>query len=137
VRPDDLKVLELVDERLWEWAWYFRDRKRLDRCKSIEHRYRAVSEDFAAEGWGDMETAPRTQPARSYEVLRAIETHEQIQKLDRKFKWALTYAFCYPSLPRFIVLRLMKKYTERRLNWKQYEELVDLGRMRVYRAIFS
>ena len=122
--------LDDIDDRLMEWAFFFRDRRRLEACRSIEHRYRRVSEDFAKEGWGDMEAAP-VAPAQSYRVLRAIETHEAIRTLDIKYKWSLTYAFCYPGLNRWQVLRLMKKYTKRRFTWAQYLETVDLGRMRI------
>jgi hypothetical protein len=92
-----------TDERLREWAHYFRDVKKLERCKSIEHRFQAQSEDFSREGWGDEEAAPTASPARSYSLRRAISTHEAIQQLDRIYKWALTYGYCYPSLPKFVV----------------------------------
>lgn len=126
-----------VDERLWEWAFFFRDRKKLETCRSIEKRYRATSEDFAAEGWGDTETAPSVRPARNLVLLRALETHEVIQGLDRKYKWALTYGYCYPSLPRYLTLRLMKKYTGRYLTWKTYLETMDIARMRVYSLLLD
>ena len=121
-----------LDERLWEWAHFFRDRKRLESCRSIEHRFRATSDDFAKEGWGDTEAAPSVQPARSWRLPRALEVHEVIQTLERKYKWALTYGYCYPSLPRYLTLRLMKKYTQTHLTWTKYLDLVDIGRIRVY-----
>lgn len=121
-----------LDERLWEWAYFFKDRKRLEACKSIEHRYRRSSDDADPEGWGEVEAAPKTQPARSYRLLRALETHEIVQALDRKYKWALTYGYCYPSLPRFVVLRALKRFTGSRMTWKAYLETLDIGRMRVY-----
>ena len=124
-------VVHDVDERLWEWAYFFKDRKRLQSCKSIEHRYRRQSGDADPEGWGEP-VSPKTQPARSYRLLRALETHEVIQGLERKYKWALTYGYCYPSLPRYLILRLVKKYTSHRLTWKSYLETLDVGRMRVY-----
>lgn len=126
-----------LDERLWEWAYFFRDRRKLEACGSAEKHYKAHSDDFAIEGWGDVEAPPRTQPAKSYRLLRALETHEQIQSLDKQYKWALTYSYCYPSLPKFIVLRLMKKYIGRHLNWKQYLDILDVGRMRVWTTTFS
>lgn len=126
-----------LDERLWEWGYFFRDRKRLEQCRSIEHRFQPHSEDFAAEGWGDEEAAPSVQPARSYRLPRAIETHDVIQQLDRKYKWVLTYGYCYPSLPRFVVLRALKKFTGSRLTWKSYLETLDIGRMRVYAMLSS
>jgi hypothetical protein len=121
-----------LDERLWEWAYYFKDRQRLERCKSIEHRFQATSDDFAKEGWGDSEAAPSVRPARSYAARRAIQTHEVIQQLDKLYKWVLTYGYCYPSLPRFVVLRAIKRFTGRRLTWGSYLDTLDIGRMRVY-----
>lgn len=127
--------LDSTDELLREWAWFYRDRKSLNHCKSIEHRFRAQSEDFAAEGWGDMDAAPSVKPGRSYAVVRANETHEAIQELDRIYRWALTYAYCYPSLPRFVVLRCMRKFTGRRLNWRTFEEALDIARFRLHTSI--
>lgn len=121
-----------VDERLWEWAYFFRDRKRLETCRSIENRFRATSEDFAAEGWGDTEAAPKINPGKSYRLPRAVETHEAILKLDVIYRWVLTYGFCYPSLPRFVVLRAVKRFTGRRLSWNAYLDALDIGRVRVY-----
>lgn len=126
--------LGAADERLWEWAYFFRDRRRLEHCRSIEHRFRATSEDFGPDGWGDEDAAPRTKPARSYRLLRALETDDAIRSLDRIYKWALTYAYCYPGLPKYVVLRCMKKYTGRRLNWQSYLEALDIGRVRVHSA---
>ena len=124
--------LDEVDERLREWAHYFRDIKSAGHCRSIEHRFRATSDDFAAEGWGDEESAPRALPARSYSLRSALQTHDAIQQLDRIYKWALTYGYCYPGLPKFVVLRCMKRYANRRLNWRGYLEVLDIGRMRVH-----
>jgi hypothetical protein len=124
--------LDLTDERLREWAWCFRDRRQLERCRSIESRYKATSEDFAAEGWGDMDAAPSVRPGTSYSILRAVETQEALQQLDRIYRWALTYAFCYPHLPRFVVLRCMKKFTGRRLSWSKYLEVCEIGRIRLH-----
>lgn len=126
-----------TDELLREWAHYFRDLRKLGHCRSIEHRYKPHSDDYAAEGWGDMEAAPRTSPARSYSLRSALSTHEAIQQLDRVYKWALTYSYCYPGLPKFVVLRCMKKYTGRRLNWKAFLETLDIGRMRLHTTIYS
>ena len=130
-KPD----LGFTDERLREWGWFFRDRRRLERCRSIEHRFRARSDDFATEGWGDMDAAPSVQPARSYSVLRAESTHDAIMQLDRIYRWVLTYAYCYPHLPRFVVLRCMRKFTGRRLNWQSYLEALDIARFRLHTTI--
>jgi hypothetical protein len=130
-----LPDLEITDDRLREWAYFFRDRGFREHCRSIEHRFRAQSEDFASEGWGDEEAAPSVRPARSYELLRALETHAAIQQLDRIYKWALTYFYCYPGLPKFVVLRCMRKYTGHRLSWSKFEEALDIGRCRVHTTI--
>jgi hypothetical protein len=127
--------LDSTDERLREWAFFYRDRKSQSRCKSIEHRFRATSDDFAAEGWGDMESAPSVRPGRSYSTLRADQTEDAIRELERIYRWALTYGYCYPHLPRFVVLRCMRKFTGRRLNWQAYLELLDIGRFRIHTTI--
>ena len=126
-----------TDERLREWAWVFRDRHRLNRCLSLESRFRATSADFQVEGWGDMESAPSVRPGASYSILRAIETQDAIMELDRVYRWAITYAYCYPGLPRFVVLRCMKKWTGRRLNWKAFTEALDVARFRLHTTAFS
>jgi hypothetical protein len=134
MRRDEIRVPEEVDERLREWAAYFKDRKRWDRCKSLEGLYQPHSEDYAKEGWGSNESAP-TQPRLPVNVLRAIQTQELIQQLDRKYRWAITYGYCYPSLPKHMVTRLMKKYTGVRMSWALFLETLDIGRMRVYALI--
>ncbi len=130
-----LPDLDLTDERLREWAYFFRDRRQLERCRSIESRFRASSDDFAVEGWGDMESAPSVRPARSYQLLRALETHDAVQGLEKLYKWSVTFGFAYPYLPRFLVLRLIRKYTGRRLTWNGYLEALDIGRFRVHTSI--
>ena len=130
-----LPDLALTDERLREWGYFFRDRKRLEHCRSIEHRFRAASDDFSLEGWGDEETPPSVQPARSYSLVRALQTHDAVQALKGVQKWAITYHFAYPWLPRFMVLRSMRKWAGARMNWKQYEEQLDIGRCRVHTLI--
>lgn len=130
LKPYDLPAD--LDERLWEWGYFFRDRKRLEHCKSIEHRYRRTSGDADPDGWGDIEATPKAAPAKSYRLPRAVEVHEVIQTLDKKYKWALTYGYCFPGLPRHLVLRLMKKFTGSHLNWNRYLDVLDIGRIRVY-----
>lgn len=127
--------LDGTDDLLREWGWFFRDRKSFEHCRSIEHRFRATSDDFSAEGWGDMESAPSVRPARSYSILRAEKTQDAIIQLDRIYRWALTYGYAYPGLPKFVVLRCMKKYTGRRLNWRGYLEVLDIARMRLHTTI--
>jgi hypothetical protein len=130
-----LPDLDNTDERLREWAHFFRDHKFREHCRSIEHRYQATSEDFGPDGWGDSDAAPQTRPSATYALRRALETHEAIQQLDRIYKWALTYGYCYPGMPKFVVLRCMKKFTGRRLNWKAYLDMLDIGRCRVHTTI--
>jgi hypothetical protein len=79
---------------------------------------------------------PRPIKARGW-ILRAIETEEAIRKLPVVQRWVLTYAFCYPNLPRFVVLRAMRKFTGRRLNWREFTDQLDIGRMRLYTFIFK
>lgn len=99
---------------------------------SLEGRYQRHSDDMGEEGVSE-ETREAPKPPRPRDwVLQALATHEVIQTLDRKYRWALTYAYCYPSLPKHLVLRLMKKYTGRYMAWKAYLELVDIARIRVY-----
>lgn len=126
-----------TDERLREWAYYFRDQKFREHCRSIEHRFRRSSDDADPDGWGDEEAAPSVRPGAAYTLRSALSTHEAIMGLDRIYKWALTYAYCYPGLPKFVVLRCMKKYCGRRLNWKSYLDVLDIGRCRVHTTIAS
>ena len=118
-----------IDGRLREWAFYFRDRRRLERCRSIENRYRPTSEDFAAEGWGDPDAAPKSKP--NFVLLRALETHDAVMQLQKIQKWSITYAYCYPALPRGMVLRCMKKWVGRPVTWKVFVEQVEVGKYRV------
>ena len=127
--------LDLTDELLREWGHFFRDHRRVERCRSIEHRFRATSEDFGPDGWGDLESAPRSAPKHSYSLLRACFTHDAVQQLPVVNKWAITYGFAYPSLPKFVVLRAMRKFTGRRLNWQGFLEVLDIGRYRVSTTI--
>ena len=119
-----------VDERLREWAYFFRDRRRFDSCRSIEHRFRRVFGEGDPDGWGDLEKpAPDNRPKP--QLLRAIETHEALMTLPKTQKWAITYAFCYPGLPRGLVLRCMRKWTGRPVTWRIYVEQIEIGRFRV------
>jgi hypothetical protein len=125
--PDEL------DQRLREWADYHRDRRRYLRCGSLEGRYKRMAGEDDGEGWGDVETAPeavRTRP-RDW-ILRAIETNELIMDLQLIQRWAVTYAYAYPGLPKFVVLRALKKFTKRHLTWKEYLDQVDIARFRLW-----
>ena len=120
-----------IDDLLREWAFYFRDRRRLESCRSIEHRFKPHSDDFAQEGWGDQE-APPPERKRLYIQARAIKTHEALMQLPKIQKWALTYAYCYPGLPRGMVLRVMRKWVGKSVSWKVYVEQIEIGRFRLY-----
>jgi hypothetical protein len=99
----------------------------MERCRSIEHRYIRMPGD---EGWGDEDAAP-TAPRASVNVLRAIATDDAIRQLPKVQAWSITYAYCYPGLPRGLVLRCMKKWTGSRVTWKVFVEQVEIGRYRV------
>ena len=118
-----------IDERLKEWAFFFRDRRRREHCFSIEHRYRPSSEDYAREGWGDPDAAPHSKP--TFILLRALQTHEAVMQLVKVQKWGITYTYCYPGLPRGMVLRVMKKWVGRPVTWKLFVEQVEIGKYRV------
>lgn len=120
-----------IDDNLKLWAAYFRDYKPTGKCGSLEGLYQRHSDDLGEEVSEEVREAPKPPRPRDW-VLRAIDTHEVIQTLDVKYRWALTYAYCYPSLPKFVVLRLMKKYTGRQYRWDRYLEMVDVARMRVW-----
>jgi hypothetical protein len=121
------------DERLREWADYHRDRRRWLRCGSLEGRYKRIAGEDDGEGWGDIEIAPQAVRTRPRDwILRAIETNGAIMQLQVVQRWALTYAYAYPGLPKFVVLRALKKFTQRRLSWQQYLDQVDIGRLRVW-----
>lgn len=127
----DFEIPEEVNERLWNWARCFRDRHNFGRCASAEKNFKPHSSDFAAEGWGEPEAPKQVPQMRSNALLEASATNDAVMKLNSIQKWSLTYYFCYPSLPRFVVLKCLRKYAGQRLNWKQYLEQVDLGRLRV------
>ena len=128
--------LSEIDERLREWAFFFRDRRRLESCRSIEHRFKPHSDDFASEGWGDME-APPPERKPMYILARAVQTHEALMQLPKMQKWAITYHYCYPTLPKGLVLRVLRKWIGKPVTWKLYLEQVEVGRFRVYAWIKS
>src|SRR5688572_9855544 len=124
------------DERLQDWACYFRDYRSRERCKSLEGRYQRHSDDLGEDVSEDVREAPKRPKTRDW-VLKAIQVHEALQQLDRQYQWALTYSYCYPSLPKFVVLRLMRKYTGRRMGWNAFRDLVDIGRIRVWTLLHT
>ena len=123
---------EEVDERLREWAAYFKDRQRYSSIGSAERKFKPHSDDYAKEGWGDPTPPPPTPAKPRNWVLRACQTNDAIMQLDPVHKWSLTYAFAYQNLPRFVVLRVIKKFTGRKMTWNAYLEAVDIGRMRLW-----
>lgn len=131
-----------IEDLLREWAHFFRDRRALVphngklvaptfRCGSGEHNFRPHSDDFAAEGWGEM-AKPPSDRRRTFLLSRAIKTNEAIVKLPKTQRWALTYQFCYPHLPKGMTLRMMKKWVGRPVSWKVYVEQIEVGRFRLY-----
>ena len=84
-----------------------------------------------------MEAAPRTLPSAAYSMIRASETQDAIMELDRVYKWAITYGYAFPGLPRFVVLRCMKKFSGQRLNWQTFIETLDIARYRLHTTRFS
>jgi hypothetical protein len=119
-----------IDELLREWANFFRDRRRFEHCRSIEHRYQRKAGDADPDGWGDVEAAPKP-PRPNFILMRALETHEAVMQLPKVQKWSITYAYCYPSLPKGMVLRCMKKWVGRPVSWKVFIEQVEIGKYRI------
>jgi hypothetical protein len=130
----DFQIPSEMEDRLWAWARFFRDRHTLGKCGSAEGNYRLSSEDSEKEGWGTP-APPQIVPARSASVLEAIQTNEEIMKLPAVQKWSITYHYCYPSLPRFVVLKCMRKFSGERLTWLKFQEQVDLARIRLSVAL--
>jgi hypothetical protein len=128
----DFQIPDEVNEQLWNWGSHFRDRHSWGRCASAEKNYKPHSSDYAKEGWGEPVPPPKVAPTRSNAVLEAIKTNDLIMQLPRLQKWALTLFFCYPSLPRFVTLKILKKYAGERVTWTRYLEVVEIGRLRVY-----
>lgn len=138
MKAESFKLPEECDERLREWADYHRDRRRWLRCGSLEGRYKRMAGEDEGEGWGDIESAPEAVRARPRDwILRAIETNAAIMQLQLVQRWAVTYAYAYPSLPKFVVLRALKKFTRRQITWKQYLDQVDIARLRLWAHLSS
>lgn len=132
MRADYFILPPECDERLHEWSAYFKDRHKYSKAGSAEGNYQPHSDDFAIEGWGEQSKSATQRRKKEGWILRAIETNAAIVQLEPVPKWSVTYFFCYPALPRFVVLRCLKKFTKRPLTWKQYLEAVDMGRLRVW-----
>lgn len=138
MKAEWFSVPDECDERLRLWGDYFRDRRRWLRCGSLEGHYRRRAGEDDGEGWGDVEAAPEALRARPRDwILQALETNDAIMQLQLVQRWAVTYAYAYPGLPKFVVLRALKKFTRRHLNWREYLDQVDIGRVRVWTTISS
>lgn len=120
--------LDWLEDRLIEWARYFRDRPRYSTCQSIESRFVVTQAERDANGWGDV--APPI-VAKPVDVRSALQTHAAINLLPKSQKWAVTYGYCYPGLDKWRVLKLMRKYSGRRFTWRGYLDEVELGKMKV------
>jgi hypothetical protein len=135
LKVNDLCLPEELDERLIEWARFFKDRHRYERAKSLEGRFEAASPGSWDEGWGSQDEIPVQRYAPAIDVLRALRTHAAVMELGKCQRWSITYGYCYPHLERWQVLKFLKKYTGERLTWKQYLNELDMGRMRVWARI--
>lgn len=123
--------LSNVDERLPEWAAYHKDRARLQKCGSLEGNYQRHAGEPDPDGWGEP-TVPAQKPIRERNwVLRAIKTNEAVMQLNIVQKWCVTYHYCYPGLPRFVILRAVKRFTKRHLTWKDFQDQVEIARFRL------
>jgi hypothetical protein len=120
-----------ADVLLREWAFYFRDRRgQRGTCWSIEGRYRKEGDGTTPDG---LDAAPRDSSREVIEksLLRAYRTHEVVSSLPLRSKWSVTYHFCYPHLERWQVLMFLKRWLRVRVSWKDHEEAVEMGRVRV------
>lgn len=130
---NEIKIPDELDVLLIEWSRFFKDRQRFSRCASIEGLFNPYSPGAWDSGWGD-QGAPRDMLP---EVLmpRVLKTHACVQELPTANKWAITFWYCYPMLQRWQILKYLKKYCGRRFSWKEYMEVVDVGRLRVWSAL--
>lgn len=133
MRPNEIKLPDELDERLKEWARFFKDRHRYSRCASIEGRFNAHAPGSWDEGWGD--PGPPQAPLPEIVVPRVLKTHACIQGLHKPGKWAITLGYCYPGLQRWLVIKIMKKYSGRRFTWNQYLDELEVARVRVWACI--
>lgn len=120
--------------RLREWAYYHRDRARKHKAGSAEGNWRSPQIWYPEE------------PKPGYDQLQAIKTHEILKDRNRiptlQYR-ALTWRYCYPFVPIHIALRWLSRRTNtfpggpiRRVNLKEYQELVTIGEMRFAAALF-
>jgi hypothetical protein len=134
VKRQDLCPPEL-DELLNEWSRYFKDRHKWERAKSLEGQFNAFSPGAWDTGWGDKGEIPPDPLKPPVELRRVLKTHQAVQELEKRYKWSITLSYCYPSLNRWRVLKLMKKYTGRRFSWNGYLDLLEIARVRVWARV--
>lgn len=120
-----------VDERLRAWSRYFKDRRTYSRCHSIEGRFDAFAKGCWDEGWGSQDEIPPASVPPILDLPSVLQTHAAVGLLVRPQKWSVTLNYCYPTLSRWQVLKIMKKYTGRRFSWRSYLNELDIARLRV------
>ena len=135
----DLVPRELED-LLIEWARWFKDRPNFAKCGSLEGNFDPHAKGAWDSGWGDPGAPTDVLPPVN--VLRAHRTNDAIvslgsDSLGRVYKWAITYHYCFPSLDRWRILKAIRKYSGRRLNWKEYGEALDIARVRVWTMLLN
>jgi hypothetical protein len=136
MRREEVKLPEELDERLREWARYFKDRRRYTRCQSIEGRFNPFAPGSWDAGWGDPGAPQGVLPA--IVLPRVLRTHACVMGLpERSQRWAVTLRYCYPGLERFQILKIIRKYSGKRQSWKRHEEDLDIARMRVWACLLN
>lgn len=135
MKPQEIQLPPDLDERLKEWARYFRDRRLFNRCMSIEGRFNPYAPGSWDSGWGDPGAVQAILPP--VVVSRVLRTHECVQGLPKAGKWAITYGYCYPNLERWQVLKALKKWAGRRLTWNEYLDTLDMARMKVWAMLYK
>jgi hypothetical protein len=123
-----------AEQRLKEWGEYFRDRRSHTVIGSAEGRYKRRAGDPDVYGWGETSVVQEAPKERNW-ILRAQQTNDVVMKQQLIYRWALTYAFVFPYLPRFVMLKCMRKFTGRRLSWNEFNQVVEIGKTRVYSAL--
>jgi hypothetical protein len=135
MRPREIQLPAELDERLKEWARHFRDRRRLERCKSIEGRFNPHAPGSWDSGWGDPEAVPSYLPP--IVLPRVLRTHACVSSLAKPGKWAITLGYCYPGLQRYQVLKILRKYCRKRFTWNAYLDELDMARLRIWACLDS
>ena len=133
MRLNEISIPDELDERLIEWSRYFKDRHKFNRCKSLEGGFNPYAPGAWDSGWGDPGAPTAILP--DIVLPRVLKTHACIQELPKANKWAITFGYCYPGLERWQVLKSLKKYCGRRFTWKEYLEVLDVARLRVWSGI--